>query len=93
MLINQKKKPNTEDHEGKMKEREKLEKKKQEQENDGDINCSLFAWNGPQMFWKIKSVGIRNQRKNRDHSDYRMVKIDWEDSWRPEETFCHLNSR
>ena len=46
-----------------------------EYEGDGDINCKMRTWNGPQSIGK-KSGGTGNQRKNRDHADHSSVKIE-----------------
>ena len=41
---------------------------------DGDTNSSWCTWNSPQRLGK-KTIGIGNQRKNRDHADHSMVEI------------------
>ena len=49
-------------------------KKAMEHESDGNTNYSWCTWNGLQGFRK-KSEGSGDQRKNRDHTDYRIVMI------------------
>ena len=40
-----------------------------------------------------KTKGTENEKKDRNHTDYSIIKIgDWEKSWRPEETCCHSSS-
>ena len=46
-----------------------LKKKAVEHEIDGDTNCSRCTWNGLQRQKK-------NQRKNQEHLDLNIVKID-----------------
>ena len=36
---------------------------------DGDTNCSLYTWNGPQGFGK-ETGGIGDYGKNWDHPDH-----------------------
>ena len=50
-------------------------KKAEEHEGDGDTNFSWCAWNGHQMLEKRTGIS-RIQRKNGDHPDYGIVKID-----------------
>ena len=58
-----------------------------------DISCHWPAWNGPQRLEKGTRI-IRNQRKNRDHPDYSIVKWleYWEESWKSEETWWQSDS-
>ena len=43
-------------------------------EGDGDTDYNWSTWKGPTLLGE-KPGGIGNQRKNRDHSDYSIVKI------------------
>ena len=42
--------------------------------DDGDTNCSWCTWNGPQGLGKMIGT-IENQKKNRDHRNFDIVKI------------------
>ena len=46
-----------------------------EHEGDSGINCDWCAWNGLLGLGK-GTGGVENQRKNVDHPDYSIVKID-----------------
>ena len=50
-------------------------KKTEEHEVDSDTNCNLCPWNRPQTLGK-KTRAIGKQRKNGDHSDFSIDKID-----------------
>ena len=41
------------------------------------INCNQWTWNAPQKIFLRKEIGRNgNQRKNQDHPDGSIVKID-----------------
>ena len=47
-----------------------------EHEDDTDTNCSWSPWNGPQKPGKV-TEGTEDQRKNQDHLDPSIIKINW----------------
>ena len=49
-------------------------KKTMGHESDSDTDCNWCTWNSPQRMDK-GSRRLRNQRKSRDHPDYRITKI------------------
>ena len=55
-----------------------------EREGDGDTNSCWCTWNDLLGLEK-ETGGIRDRRKNRDHPDHSIE----QESWRPEETYCH----
>ena len=57
-------------------------KKAMEHESDSHTNCSWCNWNGPQRIEKGIQT-IRNQRKNRDDSDYGIIEISQNTEKRP----------
>ena len=44
-------------------------------ESDNDKSCIWHTWNGSQKFRKA-TRGIKNRRKNGDHTEHSIVKID-----------------
>ena len=72
--------------------REMKKNKLVEHEDDGDTNSSSCTWNGAQSIGK-KTGGIRNQRKNRNHTDHCIVKIDLHTEKSPENLRDFLSFR
>ena len=72
-----------------------LPKKKQlAHEGDGDTYCIWCNWNSSQKINKT-TEGIENQTEKRDHPNHSIFYYqpeNLEESWRPEESWWHLNS-
>ena len=80
----------------KQKDREKLEscsRTKITAEHGSDTNNSWYTWNDPQRLGKKLEEQEISRRTETIRSQHCYDRVEyWEESWRPEETWCCLDS-